>query len=221
MKKIAYFIIISLCLTSCEKYKKQPEPVYCFPDEPDLYAYAYFKPGSYWVYQDSISGIIDSVYLTYANNGTYTNGDEEVKKGYYRGTFNWFKCYAKSSYDHYEYMNWMDQSYQVNGGTPRVFRERLKSSGSGYEIGTSIYLGFIDIGKSYYYYDVITYENYYNSYNNSIDTFYFTQKWFHKKSTIDDHQDTYYYIAKNIGIVRKEQLDSNRTWNLVRYNIVQ
>ncbi|MDF2453926.1 MAG: hypothetical protein K0S26_3430 [Bacteroidota bacterium] len=42
-----------------------------------------------------------------------------------------------------------------------------------------------------------------------------------KQSMIDNKQDTYYYIAKNIGIVRREQLDSNRTWNLIRYNIVQ
>ena len=38
---------------------------------------------------------------------------------------------------------------------------------------------------------------------------------------IQNSQKTNYFIAKNIGIIRKEYLDSAKVWNLVRYNIVQ
>ena len=54
MKKIAYILFISICLTACQKCKKKtPEPDQGFsaPVNTDLYAYGYFKPGTYWVYE--------------------------------------------------------------------------------------------------------------------------------------------------------------------------
>ena len=172
--------------------------------------------------KDSISGILDSVYVIYANKGTYTNGDAEVAQGYYRGTFSWFKCDAISSYDHYKYENWMDQSYEVNNNIPRIFRERYEMPGSGYISVLTIHLAAIDVGKTLYVsLDHVIYKNYFNSFSINSQTFSLTQKWYNYDSNCDDNQNTNYYIAKNIGIVRREQLDSNRTWNLIRYNIIQ
>ena len=34
-------------------------------------------------------------------------------------------------------------------------------------------------------------------------------------------QTTNYYIAKNVGIIQEELIDSSNVWKLVRYNIVQ
>jgi len=225
MKKIVYVLFVCICLTGCQKCKKkQPEPDKGFsaPVNTDLYAYAYFKPGTYWVYQDSISGILDSVYITYANSGTYTNGDAEVAQGFYRGTFSWFKCDAISSYDHYQYENWMDQSFEVNGSAPTVNRERYQMPGSGSISGLTIHLAAIDLEKTLYVsLDHVIYKSYYNSFSINAQTFLATQKWYNYDSNCDDNQNTNYYIAKNIGIVRREQLDSNRTWSLIRYNIVQ
>ena len=225
MKKLLYFLVICVCLTGCQKCKKkQPEPDPGFSSlvNTDLYAYAYFKPGTYWVYQDSISGILDSVYITYANSGTYTNGDAEVAQGYYRGTFSWFKCDAISSYDHYKYENWMDQSFEVNNNIPRVFREKFQMPGSGYNSGNTIHIATVSTGKELYIYpDKVVFEKNYPNFPVLTNNFSSTQKWFNSKSIIDDEQNTNYYVAKNIGIVRREQLDSNRTWNLIRYNIIQ
>ena len=166
MKNVVYILFISICLTGCQKCKKkQPEPETGFSSSvnTDLYAYAYFKPGTYWVYQDSISGILDSVYITYANNGTYTNGDAEVANGYYRGTFNWFKCDAISSYDHYKYQNWMDQSYEVNGSAPTVNRAKYVMPNSGSNFGTTIHISIIPVGKTLYIsLDYVTYQDFYN-----------------------------------------------------------
>lgn len=224
MKKLAYLLLISVCLTACQKCKKQPKPElgYSGPVNHDLYAYAYFKPGTYWVYQDSISGILDSVYITYANSGTYTNGDAEVAQGYYRGTFNWFKCDAISSYDHYKYENWMDQSCEVNGSAPTVNRVKIQMSGSGNGGGTTINTAIVTVGKSLgVFLDYVTYEKYYDLFVVKSKGFPATQKWYNYNSNCDDDQNAYYFIAKNVGIIRREQLDSNRTWNLIRYNIVQ
>jgi hypothetical protein len=225
MKKLAYLLFISICLTGCQKCKKkQPEPDAGFnsPVNTDLYAYAYFKPGTYWVYQDSITNILDSVYVTYANNGTYTNGDAEVAQGYYRGTFNWFKCEMISSYDHYKYQNWMDQSYEVNNNIPRVFREKHMMPGSGSNFGKTIHLATIPVGNQLTVYpDYVYYKSFYPSFLANDNLFYNVQKWLNAHSIVDNEQNTNYYIAKNTGIIRREQLDSNRTWNLIRYNIIQ
>ncbi len=225
MKKIAYVLFISICLTACQKCKKKtPEPNHGFsaPVNTDLYAYAYFKPGTYWVYQDSVSGILDSVYITFANKGTYTNGDAEVAQGYYRGTFSWFSCDAISSYDHYKYQNWMDQSYEVNGSLPTVTRSKYIMSGSGSNNGETIHLAIAPIGQQLTAYpDYVYYQFFYNNILIKDSSFNNVQRWFNKRSNIDDEQNTYYYIAKNIGIVKKQQVDSNRVWNLIRYHIIQ
>lgn len=225
IRKIAYILFISICLTGCQKCKKkQPEPDLGFsaPVNTDLYAYAYFKPGTYWVYQDSISGILDSVYITFANKGTYTNGDAEVAQGYYRGTFSWFSCDAISSYDHYKYQNWMDQSYEVTSNTPLVKRVKIQTPISSSGGGTNINIAIVPTGKTLYVQlDYVTYQYYYSVFSVKSQMFSATQKWTNYGSNCDDDQNTNYYIAKNIGIVRREQLDSNRTWNLIRYNIVQ
>jgi hypothetical protein len=205
--------------------KRSPEPIdhgFNQPVNPDLYAYAYFKPGTYWVYQDSVSGILDSVYITFANKGTYTNGDKEVAKGLYRGTFSWFTCDAISSYDHYRYRNWMDQSYEVNGSAPTVYRERYIMPGSGNINGETIHISIVAIGEQLTSYPgYIYFESFYNILNINSNIFQNIQKWLNNKSMIDDKQNTKYFISKNIGIIRREQLDSNRTWNLIRYHIIQ
>lgn len=226
MNRFIFILFISIYLVSffsCKKdAKTEPDTGFNTPVNTDLYAYAYFKPGTYWVYQDSISGILDSVYVTSAYKGTYTNGDAEVAQGYYRGTFSWFTSDAISSYDHYRYQNWMDQSYEVNGGPPIVNRERYIMPGSGNKNGQTIHTAIVDLGTTLYTYPdkVIFLENHPN-FTVLNSSFAYVQKWVNKRSMIDNEQDTYYYIAKNVGIVRREQLDSNRTWNLIRYNIVQ
>ena len=88
--------------------------------------------------------------------------------------------------------------------------------------GTSINLAIVPLEKKLYVQlDYVIYQYYYSNFLVAGLTFPATQKWFNFNSNCDDNQNTYYYIAKNIGIVRREQLDSNRTWNLIRYNIIQ
>mgnify|MGYP001548385849 CR=1 FL=1 len=195
MKRLVYIYFISLCLTACQKCKKkqpEPDPGFNSAVSTDLYDYAYFKPGTYWIYQDSISGILDSVYITFANKGTYTNGDAEVANGLYRGTFNWFKCDMISSYDHYQYENWMDQSYEVNNNIPRVFREKYEMPGSGTNSGLTIHLAIVSIGQQLAIYpDYVYYKNYYSAFPVLTNTFSKAQKWLNKQCIIDNEQDTY------------------------------
>jgi len=60
MRKILFFILIfSALLYSCAKTADQTRPI-----NPDLLKYFSYKPGTYWVYKDSIAGEIDSFYVT-------------------------------------------------------------------------------------------------------------------------------------------------------------
>jgi len=223
MKRLVYILFTCVCVTACTKCKKDKkpdEPGFSSPVNPDLYAYAYFKPGTYWVYQDSITEILDSVYVISSDSGTYTNTSNN--NGQIKGIFHWFYCYMISSYDHYKYKNWMDQSYEVNGSVSTVNRVRIQMPNSGINGGTTINTAIISIGKSLgVSLDYVTYQFYYNTFLVKAHSYSATQKWFNYNSNCDDDQNTNYYITKNIGIVRREQLDSNRIWNLIRYHIVQ
>ena len=97
-----------------------------------------------------------------------------------------------------------------------AFREKYQMPGNGTNYGQTIHLGIAEIGKNFIYPDKVVYEKNYLNYK----SFGVTQKWFNKQCIIDYEQNTNYYISK-ILVFREKQLDSNRTWNLIRYNIVQ
>jgi hypothetical protein len=220
--RLLWGLCLCISLTACKKCKKDPnpDPGYSAPMQRDLYAYAFFQPGTYWVYEDSVSHIIDSVYVIYADSSTYTNN--ETNADHYKGTFHRFQCKMISSYDHYMYQNWMDQSYEVNGSAPTVNRERYIMPGSGNINGRTINIAICNVGKSLSVaLDYVTYVNYYPSLSLNGQGFSSVQKWFTYNSNCDDNKNAYYYISKNVGIIRREQVDSNRTWNLIRYHINQ
>jgi hypothetical protein len=65
MKNITFVVIMLAGLHSCRK------PITHYPINASLKAAFNYKVGSYWIYRDSISGMIDSFYVT---DNTYSNG---------------------------------------------------------------------------------------------------------------------------------------------------
>ena len=59
MKKYIPFIVFVFLFTACSK---KHEPTYSYISS-DTKKHFYFKPGSYWIYRDSISGRTDSFYV--------------------------------------------------------------------------------------------------------------------------------------------------------------
>ena len=81
MKTTSYFLIIifsCLSLLSCIKEKKK---VYV-PVDADLQAHYNFKPGSYWIYRDSATGIEDSFLVTQYRVDT-VQAQQDKNKYYY------------------------------------------------------------------------------------------------------------------------------------------
>lgn len=60
MKKLIFIFSILACM-SADCHKKKDNPTYFMPQE--FKDYVVFPQGSYWIYEDSISGITDSMYL--------------------------------------------------------------------------------------------------------------------------------------------------------------
>lgn len=68
MTKLLFTLFILSVLSACQDH--QPDPIYNYLSE-DVKAYLDFKPGSYWIYKDSITGKLDSSYVFAYNNEMY------------------------------------------------------------------------------------------------------------------------------------------------------
>nr|MBK9652608.1 hypothetical protein [Bacteroidota bacterium] len=83
----------------------------------ETFDYGYFKVGlAYWIYQDSITGAEDCVYVFY----NYTQIDTIPENNYYEydaGLYNWFdvKCHSRR-YDQ-DFLYWCNSSWssELNG----------------------------------------------------------------------------------------------------------
>jgi len=221
-----FLILITLfCLCFCSGCRKRDNraigDIYLIPQE--VKDYTYFLSGTYWIYQDSITGNFDSVYVFDAYIDTDTielkpddPGKEIVEYYFYR---------TKSSY-----LNKM-VTYDCNTSfykcvdnkemRPCFYTTRGNSDGSGfcffYEFyeGAWTYAGYGNI------YSKITLVKNWGSFQLNNATYSNVVEFYDDKNITEDDNRTCFYFSKNIGIIRKEILDSNQTWNLIRYNIVQ
>lgn len=220
MKKIFFLTALtSLFFSAC---KRDPDPIQ--PSEPpytpqDLAAYSHFKTGTYWIYKDSTSGVEDSVYVyTDTSYSYYQNNGIQAE-----GNYMFYNCIALSYFDtyHYHYSismgNYILSTKEV--GTVRVRTKPTDNVGQTYLMSNRFvsddaigwYLG---AGMTYY-------KGFYDSINILGTSYYDVAKFYDDKNSSEYESPTNFYIAKNIGIIKKQKLDSNKVWNLIRYNIVQ
>ncbi len=228
MRKIVYILFISICLTGCQKCKeKQPEPVVYTNVEPSqpVKEYCIFKPGTYWVYQDSTSGILDSVWVY-----QYTETTDTFEKP--TNTFNICPVYLYRTFSSkYRSNNYIEfnTTFQIASNSNMVLESVIDSTGY---IGQYVKLHSPFINNKVMSYitqdnctflqqiptiqlSSITYSNVIK-YKHSRD---FSSYYFINYQHFENKTNTYF--APNIGMIRKELPDSNKVWNLIRYNIVQ
>jgi hypothetical protein len=178
-----------------------------------------FKIGSWWVYEEETSHERDSMYVTQSVNST---------SDYH------FDVRIKSALTDYEYRYWPEYYGTNNGCSPTgpvtkrcllVRREKGKFQDNlgesfvffvRYFEGDFIYSGAnplvcpnntVSIGKIY------------DNYTVSAETFGRTVRIDELCDYAEGRQPTKFYYSKNIGIIRKELIDSNQVWNLVNYHI--
>lgn len=215
-----FFIFFSsLLLSGCKKfeyeayYEELPKPL------EDLSAYSYFKTGTYWIYKDSASGVEDSMFVYSDTSYSYFQTGTAQEEGNYM--FYGFK--AHSVYDTYDYL------YNISMGnyglsTKSVGVERIRTKPGDYVGETYLMTNrFVDGEFAVLYTGTGTtyFKQTYDSISLLNQNYYAVAKYYDSKNASEYESPTNFYIAKNIGIIRKEKLDTIQTWNLIRYHIVQ
>ncbi len=242
MKRLVFAYFITISFVSCVRDKKQTAPITdysTYNPAISLGDYCWFKKDSYWVYEDSISGKIDCTYVTNAQITTYTVTPSSGKD--YTGVFHYYNMYIKDGVgDDRQYevidedaaqtaqccnsryqckVHWNrppGQMDSIGNFTPGIYFGAYTfmfndfangaSGGSGYgEQCWSRGSSAINVNNILYNNSVI-FENYINVAD---------QNWVVHPYRFKN------YIVKNIGVIKRIDLDSNRTWLLKRYNITQ
>lgn len=242
MIRLVKFIILVLGVFffACKKDTKTANPPIQnipSPGYEDLKPYCYFKTGSYWVYQDSLHPTnFDSIYVIQHGINWDTIKTETfncIKPGIYElfGTKmkdsqgkTWdFICESSSGF---RCVNQGRVVVNLNVETSICsFSFKIESVflsnwfNPGYVINSMNFLNegdkitFLANWDSVKVYNA-TFKNVikFNSYiSGSVNT---------NCGAMVIKSNTDYLISKNIGIIKRVELDSNRVWNLIRYKII-
>ncbi len=229
MKKLAFYILLILCATSCTRCKKdkafEPATYPNYTPTQPIKDYAIFKPGTFWVYQDSATGVLDSVWVY-----QYSQTTDTVQKP--ANTYNICPVYLyrtfSSKYHSNNYVEF-NTGFEILNGSNMILESVIDSASY---IGDYVKLHSPLVeGKtmSYITDDDCTFMKKYSSYTFNSIVYNNVLKYHHSRDmssyyfiNYQHHENkTQVYYAPNIGIIRKEIIDSNKVWNLIRYNIVQ
>jgi hypothetical protein len=219
VKYALLLLLTSVCSVAC---KKEPGPGTDPEDHlipAGMKAYWDFKEGSWWAYQDSVSGIIDTVEVVeYTNNtfyGILTHSGrsalcERLEILTYNTNDQYYNRYsintARSSVEGPE--------YNV------VFRSKFGGPSGGSEGGTKCFVYPKIVGLATYlsngvFTDTIVLKNVYDSLWAYSDVVQINQNY----SMVDDYQHTRTYWAANVGIIKQVFVESAVIKTLVDYHI--
>lgn len=216
---IAYAFLLTVSFTACEK--EPPIPPGPTPDitPQAVYDYGFFKPGTYWIYEDSLTGSRDSVYVIYVKQGKDTL---DVLQGDGPKIYDRFEVKMYSTFEGYDYYLWYSGTWS---GKPRRDKLFLTKSKPGDYVGEIILCEIpAVIGNILYNWQ---------SDNNTTTTAFYPQMVINTSTyssvikanqsidVLQSGQAANYFIARNTGIVKREYLDSNRVWKLVSTQVYQ
>lgn len=222
--KFRFFIFILACMvfTNCKhKCERDPDAIVCPGCKRDqtiegMKDYFFFKTGTWWIYQETNTGALDTVTVYY----DFLHLDAETSE---------FQWKANSTYFNYNFYHSFNESFSTYCLTDedctchKLNREKSRPGD---------YIG----GGNYF-----TYPLFKNNYNNAglagqcrIEEFYdhynFNGNIIESVARIDvpldestttNGQHTKYWWAKNIGIIEFENLNTSQHWFLIDQNILQ
>lgn len=213
-------------MNSCKREDNKPQQT-SFPVPQEVKDYMYFKPGTYWVYKDSVNGVLDTATVSNAYITSATEGEKYYEEA---------NTICNSSFDGFTYNVYVNTSFSdkclnENRASPcyNVLMSKYGNS-QGY-IGESILLfynlveGFesraslLGTGNS----RVKLLSNNYicNIAGLSVDS---VSVFVTTSSRIFNNSTTVFYLSKGIGVVRKEIYETNgnkQIWNLIDYRVIK
>jgi hypothetical protein len=217
---IITLLLCTLILLGCKK----DEPSSCqetgnenCEDIQNVKNFFYFKVGSYWVYEEETSGDLDTVYVTEASENP-SNYDFDVR--------------VYSTYQDYYYHFWPEY-FPGNNGCPdngSICKRCLSVKRSKYKPGDFVAeskcfffiptLGAFDYNpNSINSNNIVVIEQVLANYMINQLEFNRTVKIHEDNLLMQDYQETNHYFSENVGLTRKELIDSNQVWNLIDYYI--
>ncbi|MDP2174981.1 MAG: hypothetical protein Q8K70_03620 [Bacteroidota bacterium] len=229
------FILALIFLIGCDKdpskpgYQgKPPKPEYYrIKMNEELKSYLWSKPGSYWIYKNTKTGDLD----THIVNNFYF--DSILVKGTELHTKHitiYYDYLTKSFYGtfikryFYEYSNYKSPNAEsFNNGRNGITREGNGSinyplyypfvitSGPGTGNGSS-YTTYIGMDSTL----TIQGKTYQNVAKFDIDK---DDIWEEKLNCI--RSNNIYYWAKDVGLIKKQSISCNYSWELIEYNIIK
>lgn len=210
-------VMVSVSFTSCQDKQEEPEPI--SPVRPikncgntefheidaTLMKQFLFNPGSYWIYQDSITGSIDSCYnyTSKLRSGSFMAGPTSPGKGpcYY-----YYTC-ALDSINQPQFSPYM---YYIQGKYIRIVDPfgpaavGICSNNSGTLAGDNLssFLSSVTIHN-------VSYTDVYRFH-------FYTNYWTYKEG--------YYYLKPGIGILKielitRDSVPQRKVYELVRYKV--
>lgn len=201
MRSIIFISLLLATASSC----KRPDNSYAKLD-PEVDAFLSFDGGSYWIYQDSVTGEIDSLFLDKLYNMIYTNPDEEK--------------YQQKYYNLYQYR---DNELVGRWIYRTLFVSTYYSWNSGFDTltaGSDSYIQLFstnDIVNRHMLSDPANYIGTYETGSQLFDSVY-------RFATSTSYYDTVvYYLKKGVGPISIEFLQDNVSiinYKLLRYHTI-
>jgi predicted small secreted protein len=216
---IVAFAAVFSTASSCKKKKKYCTGGGTCRSVLEAKEFFLFKEGSWWVYEEETTHERDSQYVTEYHNTSGYDFDLTVlssRDGYF---YHYWPKFANGA------IETCSEKEPVSGKCIYIYRNKWKIGdyvGEGncffvnYDIGQWIY-----VDNYQYQNDKITITNIHSEFQVPAGNFLNAIVIYENGTLIENNQPTKHFFVKNIGIIRKELLDSNQVWNLVNYHIEQ
>lgn len=213
MKSLFFILMLMLMLNSCTKENRYLR--HYVPQA--LKDYMMFKPGTYWIYQDSLTGSIDCVYVK-------KDYDKFEEKTYDGETGNFEICGIECGVEPGGYtMNIQANTTWIHYNGCPVWTDKYKP---GKFIGQTILMFTpFEIGRTLYSYSAlgaeIKCENKGQSMLINGTNYSNTVVFSDSKNILYNYSRTKNFFSKNIGLIRTEIPDSGNVINLIDKFIIQ
>lgn len=178
-----------------------------------------FKEGSWWVYEEETTHERDSQYVYESHNTSDYDFDTRIHSTLENFDYHFWPVYAEDA------KRECNESEPVSSKCIHIYRNKGKIGnyiGQGICFFINYNLNDWTYGDNYLYptekliFISINY-NLQFSFEHFENVIIVSEE----KTLIEKNQPTKHFYVKNIGLIRKELLDSNQVWNLVSYHIEQ
>jgi hypothetical protein len=206
-------LFLLLLLVCC---KHEPPPKVCQYDSSveEMKKWYYFKTGTWWVYQEQNTGVLDTITVYYDWEGLSQSG------------YDGFEWYANGSLDGFNYKYRFNSSYSIHCLSEKECTchklNRSKTQPGNFVGDAFIFLYPIIKGNYTGSGSGVSFvKEVFSSFDILDSTFNDVALWEVEDDPSEDGEHSLYWIAKNVGIVGIEKTNAVETWNLINYSIIQ